>query len=217
MIKLSEYWPWSKKKQCALYDGTDMPIFIPILTINDFDTLSLRFGDFENPMPWFNMPGGTSGMPLTDFSDLGKSNNTGFAEPFKTLGLFPNRYQFQDVKNTFNLIYSNTASTIIGTTFQSYLHTTNFTNRKFSENNNSDPQTAILNLTDINQQIPWRNSGTNTNLFESTQVLYQPYGAIYKNDNRQNPGRDLQDITEDQNKGYDDPVLGASQSAYRIF
>jgi hypothetical protein len=107
-----------------------MPIFIPILTINDFDTLSLRFGDFGNPTPWFNMPGGTLGMPNIEFSPMEKSNNTGFAEPYKTLGLYPNRYQFKDVENTFNLIYSSRASTIIVTTFQSLLHTTNFTNRK---------------------------------------------------------------------------------------
>ena len=101
------------EKQCAIYDGTHMSIFIPILTINDFDTLSLRFGDFANPTPWFNMPGGTLGMPNKTFGDFGSGNNTGFAEPFKTLGIYPNRYQFKDVKNTFDLIYSNSASTII--------------------------------------------------------------------------------------------------------
>ena len=202
---------------CAVYSGTDVPIFVPIITNNDIDTLSLSFGSNDSSTFWFNMPGGVSGMPCANLGNLPKSNNIGLAEKYN-FDIFPNRYQFQDVKNTLNTIYNATSSQILNSTgLQTTIRNNVITTRLQLENNNNIPKTGTF-ISD-NRQIGWSESGTLSysggggvaGFASNTQfVLYQPYGAFNSHERSYTQHGD-QDGNDDRTRGY------GSHSGFRSF
>ena len=216
------------EKGCAVYTGTDVPIFLPIITSNDLDTLSLSFNTDNKNSLWFQMPGGTLGMPMAQLGSHGRSNNYGLIEHYN-YDIFPNRYQFQDTKHAFEIICGSTSGQFLNTTtLQTNIRRNVIINRLRLENGgiNNYITKAGRNITrDIDSTrggiyesssiSSYIGGGGATGLADTTQlVLYQPYGAIFDNDNRTDGHPDWKgntDITEDRNKGYD------SGSANRIY
>jgi hypothetical protein len=164
------------------------------------------------------MPGGSKGMPSAELSDLQKSNNVGLAENY-IFDIFPNRYQFQDVKNTLQTIYDSTQSQILDSSnaLQTKIRNNVIRTRLSLENSNSIPQTGTYKSD--NREIGWINSGTSsyqgigglTGFAANTALtLYQPYGYWQKNLRASNLHSD-QDTSDDQCNG------GNSRSAYRTY
>jgi hypothetical protein len=184
----------------AIYTGTDIPIFTPIITSHDLDTLSLSFGTNDASTLWFEMPGSTLGMPNTQLGTFAKSNNYGMIEHFK-VGTMPNRYQFKDTKHAFQTICNSTPAEILNyAVLETKVRENIITNRLRLENGSSIPKTGnyltngrftINGVTQSqNGKVGFFESSTNsysgsdglTGFAQNTQlVLYQPYGVLLDN------------------------------------
>ena len=175
---------------CAIYTGTDVPIFTPIITSHDLDTLSLSFGTNDASTLWFEMPGGSLGMPNTKLGTFAKSNNYGMIEHFK-VGTMPNRYQFKDTKYAFQTICNSTPSEILNyAVLETKVRENIITNRLTLENAGSIPKNAIYYQTSFGGKVglfegttgSYSGSGGSIGFAQNTQlVLYQPYGVILDN------------------------------------
>jgi len=222
------------EKGCAIYTGTDIPIFTPIITSNDLDMLSLSFGTKNSNTLWFDMPGGIMGMPSANLGTFEKSNNYGLIEPFK-VDIFPNMYQFKDTKYAFETICESTFEDIRNPILIEPKMRRNIITKRLSlENRNYIPNRGawfnaqligdkkrigfyngsvggIVFSYDIdNQSSHYTTNGLTGFADETDFILYQPYGAIYdgyKSAGRDTPAHTIADNYEDD-KVNDNPQLG---------